>query len=140
MRCTLVKHYVPTILDTINITPSVVRRYWAALTPASSMPATTSRAGFFRWFFLGRLALCRRRRFRRLLCGGGFFSSFGRFRWRLLFGRFLVRVASVIGGVEPRSLEDQTRAGAHQAFHFTVPPLRQPAKLLRAFAERLVAH
>src|SRR5437773_10322839 len=97
-------------------------------------------AGFFCWFFLGRLGLSLRRGFRRLLGGGRFLGTVGFLRWRLLFGSLFIRIASVIGGVEPRSLEDQTRAGAQQAFHFAVAPLRQPAKLLRAFKERFVAH
>src|SRR6266436_7210201 len=104
------------------------------------MPATASAAGFFRWFFLRCLGLRWRRSLRRLLGGGRFVGSVGLGRWRFLFGSLFVRITSVISGVEPRSLEDQTRAGAQQAFHFPVAPLRQPAKLLRAFAERLVAH
>ena len=104
------------------------------------MPATASAAGFFRWFFLRCLGLRWRRSLRRLLGSGGLLGSVGFRRWRLLFGSLFVRIASVISGVEPRSLEDQTRAGAQQAFDFTVAPLWQPAKLLRAFAERFVAH
>jgi hypothetical protein len=97
-------------------------------------------AGFLCWFFLRRLGLSLRRSFRRLLGSGGLLGSVGFRRWRFLFGSLFVRITSVIGGVEPRSLEDQTRAGAQQAFHLTVTPLRQPAKLLRAFAEWFVAH
>src|SRR5207249_9112268 len=97
-------------------------------------------SGFFCWFFLGCLGLNLRRTFRRLLGSGGLLGSVGFRRRRLLFGSLFVRIASVIGGVEPRAPEDQTCAGAQKAFHFAVPPLRQPAKLLWAFAERFVAH
>jgi hypothetical protein len=97
-------------------------------------------AGFLCWLFLGRLGLTLRRSFRRLLGSGGLLGGVGFRRWRFLFGSLFVRITSVISGVEPGALEDQTRAGAQKALHLTVAPLRQPAKLLWAFAERFVAH
>src|SRR5581483_11137851 len=51
-----------------------------------------------------------------------------------------VRLAPVIGDVKPGPLEEQTRAGAGQTFHFSAAPFRQPAEIFRAFAIRLVPH
>src|SRR4029077_13248921 len=81
----------------------------------------------------------RRRTFRGLFGGGGFFST-GRGGRRFLFGCFFVGIASIICGIESRAFEDQTCASTWQALHFAVSPLRQPAKLFRAFAIRFVTH
>ena len=103
------------------------------------MPVTASCAGFFGRFFLRCLSLNRRSTFRGFLGLGGFF--FARRAGRsLLFGCLFVGIASVVSGIESRSLEDQTCASAEQALHFSVSPLRQPAKLFRAFAKRFVTH
>ena len=103
------------------------------------MPAITSLASFFGRFFLRRLGLTGRRTFRGFLGRGGFLAT----RWggrSLLFGRLLVGIASVVCGIESRSLEDQTCACPEQTLHFAVPPLRQPAELFWAFAKWFVAH
>jgi hypothetical protein len=103
------------------------------------MPATLSSAGFFCRFLLRRLGLGWRGTFAGFLRRGGFFSGTGR-GGRFFFGRLFVGIASIICGVKPRSLEDQTRAGAKETLHFAMPPLGQPAKLFRAFAVRFVTH
>jgi hypothetical protein len=103
------------------------------------MPARASSASFFGRLFFRRLGLTRRRAFRRFLGRGGFLSA-RRGGRRFLFGCFLVGFASIICGIESRSLEDQTCAGTEKALHFAVPPLRQPAKLFWAFAKWFVTH
>lgn len=103
------------------------------------MPVTASCARFFGRFFLRRLGLSRRSTFRGFFRIGGFFSA-RRAGRRFLFCCLFVGIASVVSGIESRSLEDQTCASAEQALHFSVSPLRQPAKLFRAFAKRFVKH
>jgi hypothetical protein len=103
------------------------------------MPARASLARFFGRFFLRRLGLTRRRAFRRFLGRGGFLSA-RRGGRRFLFGCFFVGFASIICGIESRPLEDQTCAGAEEALHFAVSPLRQPAELFWAFAKWFVTH
>jgi len=104
-----------------------------------TMPVTASCASFFSRLLLGRLGLSGRRSFRGFFCSGGFFAT-RRGRRRFFFGRFFVRIASIICGIESGSFEDQTCASTKEALHFAVSPLRQPAKLFRAFAKRFVAH
>jgi hypothetical protein len=106
---------------------------------SETMPVTASRASFFGWLFRGRLGLTGRRTLRRFLGRGGFLSA-RRGDRSLLFGSLFVGIASVVSGIESRSLEDQTCAGTEKTLHFAVPPLRQPAELFWAFAKWLVAH
>src|SRR5207249_5836179 len=61
-------------------------------------------------------------------------------RRRILFGRFLVGRASIIGGIKTGTLKDNAGAGAEEAFHLSVAPLWKTAKLFRTFAERLIPH
>jgi hypothetical protein len=110
-----------------------------AFKPASAMPPTASSAGFFGRFLLRRLGLRWRGPFAWFLRCGGFFPGTRR-RRRFLLSRLFVRIASIIRDVKPRSFEDQASAGANQALHFAMSPFGQPAKVFRAFAERLVAH
>jgi hypothetical protein len=107
--------------------------------PASLLPATTSRAGFLCRLLLRRLSLSGRRSLRSFLWCRGFFSTRRGCR-RFLFCRLFVGIASVVSGIESRSLEDQTSAGAEKALHFSVSPLRQPAELFRAFPKGFVTH
>jgi hypothetical protein len=102
-------------------------------------PFTASCVSFFGRFFLRCLSLSRRGTFRGFLGGGGFFSA-RRAGRSLLFRCLFVRIASVVSAVKSRSFEDQTCAGTEQTFYFAVSPLRQPAKLFRAFAKWFVTH
>jgi len=103
------------------------------------MLATPSWAGFFGRLLLRGLSLGRRRTFPGFLRRGGFLlvRRGGR---RLLFCGLFVGIASIVCSIKSRSLEDQTCAGTKQSFHLAMSPFRQPAKLFRAFAKRLVAH
>ena len=107
--------------------------------PRTDLATTKSRVGLFGRLFFWSLGWLRRRTFPGFFRCGGFFSPTRR-GGRFLLGGFLIRITSVIGDIKSRSLEDKARAGAEQPLYFSVPPLGQTAKILRAFGKRFVTH
>ena len=70
------------------------------------------------------------------MAGGRFFAGSGGF----FLGRFLVGFAPIVGAIKAGPFENNPRAGAEKPFYLAMAPFWEPAKVLRTFLDRFVAH